>query len=557
MKISSLQKIRYGYVPRLPKVFAESFEHIKVEKKAAHAGETAAPIKSFFPCTFANPFINFTANETVTGTEISPQPLRIAAVLSGGQAPGGHNVIAGLYDALKKLHTESQLFGFLDGPQGLVSSQYCEITAETIALYRNTGGFDMIGSGRTKIETDEQMAAAAQTIQTLKLDAVVIIGGDDSNTNAAVLSEYFAQNHIKTSVIGVPKTIDGDLKSEKIETSFGFDTASKVYANLIGNIQRDAVSAKKYWHFIKLMGRHASHITLECALQTQPNIALIGEEIAAKKLTLAEIITSIADTIAKRAEKGENFGVVLIPEGIIEFIPEMKPFIHELNTALVRDAASFNMLKTFEEQTRWIEKSLSPESAALFKSMPEKVAAGFLRDRDEHGNLVVSMIKTEDLIIGLVEQTLAKMKEEGAYTGKFVTQSYFFGYEGRAEFPSNFDSDYCYALGYTACLLAAGKLTGYIASVCNVTAPVAEWQPCGIPITSLMTLEIRAGKEKPVIKKAIVDLQGVPFKTFASKRSIWAESVAYTYPGPIQYAGDPALADSITATLALEHGKDF
>ncbi|MGP1593970.1 MAG: diphosphate--fructose-6-phosphate 1-phosphotransferase [Treponema sp.] len=556
MKISSLQKIRYGYVPRLPNVFTEAFGRIKVEKITEKTGNTAV-IKNFFPCTFDNPFIRFTIGGAVEQSDIPSKPLRVAAVLSGGQAPGGHNVIAGLYDALQKLHTESQLFGFLDGPQGLVSSRYCEITADTVAAYRNTGGFDMIGSGRTKIETDAQMTAAAETVQMLKLDAVVIIGGDDSNTNAAVLSEYFAQKHIKTAVIGVPKTIDGDLKSEKIETSFGFDTASKVYANLIGNIQRDAVSAKKYWHFIKLMGRHASHITLECALQTQPNIALIGEEIAAQKCTLAEIITSITDTIVKRAAKGEQFGVVLIPEGIIEFIPEMKPFIHELNTALAKDAESFNTLQTFAEQAAWVEKSLSSESAALFKAMPEKVASGFLRDRDEHGNLVVSMVKTEELIIGLVEERLAKMKKLGTYTGTFATQSYFFGYEGRAEFPSNFDSDYCYALGYTACLLAACKQTGCIASVCNVTAPAAEWQPCGVPITGLMTIEMRAGKEKPVIKKSVVDLQGVPFKTFVSKRDLWAESVCYTYPGPIQYAGDPALTDCITATLALEHGKEF
>ena len=411
----------------------------------------------------------------------------------------------------------------------------------------------MIGSGRAKIETPEQIAGAVETVKRMELDAVVIIGGDDSNTNAAVLSEYFVQQGIATQIIGVPKTIDGDLKYDMVETSFGFDTATKIYADLIGNIARDANSAKKYWHFIKLMGRFASHIALECALRTQPNICLISEEVAEKKMTLQQITDIIADAVVKRAVRKENFGVVLIPEGVIEFIPEMKQLIKELNEAMAQHADTFNTLETFKQQKAWVAQHISPESAALFASMPEDIAAEFLTDRDPHGNLQVSRIETEHLLIGLVTKRLAELKKEGTYTGKFSAQAHFFGYEGRAEFPSNFDTDYCYALGRTIFVLIANGLTGYLASVYNLTAPPAEWKPCGIPLTKLMDMELRSGKKQPVIKKTVIDLNGKPFKTFAAQREQWAVETAYIFPGPIQYFGPSELCDILSKTLLLEH----
>lgn len=550
MTVSQLHKARYMYTPRFPAILDEPIESIVM-----HKGETtpsiayAEEIKSLFPRTYSKPVVHF-----IKGTaHIDKKSLRVGTILSGGQAPGGHNVIAGLYDGLKKAHPNSKLFGFLGGPEGLVIGNAVELTGELIDKYRNTGGFDIIGSGRAKIETPEQIAGAIETVKRMELDAVVIIGGDDSNTNAAVLSEYFLQQDIATQIIGVPKTIDGDLKYDMVETSFGFDTATKIYSDLIGNIARDANSAKKYWHFIKLMGRFASHIALECALRTQPNICLISEEVAEKKMTLKQITNIIADAVVKRAEHNENFGVVLIPEGVIEFIPEMKQLIKELNAAMAQDTGVFNTLETFKQQKAWVEQHIGAESAALFASMPEDIAAEFLTDRDPHGNLQVSRIETEHLLIGLVIKQLTELKKEGVYTGKFSAQAHFFGYEGRAEFPSNFDADYCYTLGRTIFLLIANGLTGYLASVYNLTAPPAEWKPCGIPLTKLMDIELRSGEKKPVIKKTVIDLTGKPFKTFAAQRERWAVETAYIFPGPVQYFGPPELCDTRSKTLLLEH----
>lgn len=552
MSISSLHSVRYAYKPRFPAILDEPVETVAMQKGEPTVSiANEAELKPLFPHIYGKPVIHFVKGRA----EIDKKPLRIAAILSGGQAPGGHNVIAGLYDGLKRANKDSRLFGFLGGPEGLISGASIEITEELIDKYRNTGGFDLIGSGRTKIETPEQITAAAVTVKKMALNAVVIIGGDDSNTNAAVLAEYFLQEGIATQIIGVPKTIDGDLKYDMVETSFGFDTATKIYANLIGNIARDANSAKKYWHFIKLMGRFASHITLECALRTQPNVCLIAEEVAEKQMTLKQISEIIADAVVKRAERKENFGVVLIPEGVIEFIPEVRQLIKELNAAMAQHTDEFNALETFEEQKTWIEKHISSESAALFASMPEDISAEFLTDRDPHGNLQVSQIETENILIGLVKKRLAGLKKEGRYNGKFSTQAHFFGYEGRAEFPSNFDTDYCYALGRTIFLLIANGLTGYMASVYNLTAPPSEWKPCGIPLTKLMDMEVRSGKATPVIKKTVIDLTGQPFKTFAAERGRWAVETAYIYPGPIQYFGPPELCDAPPKTLLLEHGN--
>lgn len=550
MTVSQLQKARYVYTPHFPAILDEPIESIAVQKgQATMSMAHVEEIKSLFPHTYGKPVIHF-----IKGTaHIDKTPLRIGVILSGGQAPGGHNVIAGLYDGLKKNHPDSKLFGFLGGPEGLVTGNAIELTGERIDRYRNTGGFDMIGSGRAKIETPEQIAGAIATVKRMELTAVVIIGGDDSNTNAAVLSEYFLQQGIATQIIGVPKTIDGDLKYDMLETSFGFDTATKIYSDLIGNIARDANSAKKYWHFIKLMGRFASHIALECALRIQPNICLISEEVAEKKMTLKQITDIIADAVVKRAARKENFGVVLIPEGVIEFIPEMKQLIKELNAAMTQYSDAFNTLETFKQQKTWVEQHISPESAALFTSMPEDIAAEFLTDRDPHGNLQVSQIETEHLLIGLVRKRLAELKKEGVYKGKFSTQAHFFGYEGRSEFPSNFDADYCYSLGRTLFVLLANGLTGYIASVYNLTAPPAEWKPCGIPLTKLMDMELRSGEKKPVIKKTVIDLNGKPFKTFAAHREQWAVETAYIFPGPVQYFGPPELCDTRPKTLLLEH----
>jgi pyrophosphate--fructose-6-phosphate 1-phosphotransferase len=481
--------------------------------------------------------------------------LTVGVILSGGQAPGGHNVIAGLFDGLKKGNKASKLLGFLGGPIALVENKTVEITRSFMAEYRNTGGFDMIGSGRTKIETPEQFAASLETAKKLKLDAVVVVGGDDSNTNAALLAEYFAARGSTIQVIGCPKTIDGDLKNEHIETSFGFDTACKTYSELIGNIERDANSAKKYWHFIKLMGRSASHITLECALQTQPNVCLISEEVEAKKQSLSSIVDQICDSVAKRAAAGDNFGVALIPEGLVEFVPEMKNLIAELNDVMAHGAAEFAGLPSFGPQAEWLSKKLSKGAKATLEGLPAEIAKQLLMDRDPHGNVQVSRIETEKLLIGMVENRLKEMKKSGAYKGKFSALGHFFGYEGRCAFPSNFDADYCYSLGFSAFLLINAGLTGYLASVKNLSAPAGKWLAGGVPLTMMMNMEQRHGVKKPVIKKALVELQGAPFKAFAAKRAEWAAKTSFLFPGAIQYYGPADVCDRGTKTLELESGK--
>ncbi|MDR2048062.1 MAG: diphosphate--fructose-6-phosphate 1-phosphotransferase, partial [Treponema sp.] len=462
-------------------------------------------------------------------------------------------VIAGLFDGIKKGNPGSKLFGFLRGPSGILKNEAVEITSKLMDQYRNTGGFDIIGSGRTKIETPEQFEQALKTAQARKLKAIVIIGGDDSNTNAALLAEFFAAKGSAIQVIGVPKTIDGDLKNEYIETSFGFDTAVKTYSELIGNIERDAASAKKYWHFIKLMGRSASHIALECALQTRPNVCLVSEEVEAKKMSLDGIVKEICSSIVKRAANRENFGVALIPEGLIEFVPEMKKLIKELNDLMADYRDELSKITNFIDQQYWLERHLSEESLNLFVSLPPDIARQLLADRDPHGNVQVSRIETEKLLIGMVEKQLAELKQMGAYTGKFSALAHFFGYEGRCAFPSNFDADYCYSLGFTAFVLIASGLTGYISSVKNLVAPADKWAPGGIPLTMMMNMEKRHGASKPVIKKALVELEGRPFKTFAASRTEWAEKTCFRFPGAIQYYGPPEVCDQPTSTLKLEH----
>lgn len=548
--VSALQKARYEYKPKLPAVLAENTpENIAIELgKPTEAVADQAELKQLFKNTYGKPEAVFKKGSNPDANK----KLRVGIILSGGQAPGGHNVIAGLYDGIKKGNKDSVVFGFKGGPSGLIEGDYVEITDEFMNEYRNTGGFDMIGSGRTKIETPEQYAASVATAEKLDLDAIVIIGGDDSNTNAALLAEKFLELGKKTRVIGVPKTIDGDLKNEQIETSFGFDTACKTYSELIGNIGRDANSAKKYWHFIKLMGRSASHIALECALQTQPNVCLISEEVEAKKMTLRQITENICSVIAKRAENKENFGIVLIPEGLVEFIPEMKSLIAELNDTMAKNEAEFNALADFAAKKSWLQSHLTAASYETFDSLPEAIAAQFLADRDPHGNVQVSRIETEKLLVSMVETRLATMKKEGTYTGKFSAYTHFFGYEGRCAFPSNFDADYCYALGYTAFLLIASGVTGYLSSVRNLTAPAPEWTAGGIPLTMMMNMEQRHGTKKPVIRKALVELDGKPFKEYAAHRDEWAVTTSYLFPGAIQYYGPAEVCDLTTKTIKLE-----
>ncbi len=552
MKVSALQTARYGYAPKLPSVLAGKPETVAIEAgKPTQSIADQTELKTLFEHTYGKPLVTF-----VKGKNPSvKKELRVGVILSGGQAPGGHNVIAGLYDGLKKGNAKSRLFGFLGGPSGLIDGKYVEIKDKLMDEYRNTGGFDIIGSGRTKIESDEQVASSMATAKKMKLDAIVIIGGDDSNTNAALLAEHFMREGLKTQVIGVPKTIDGDLKNAMIETSFGFDTATKTYSEVIGNIERDANSAKKYWHFIKLMGRSASHIALECALQTQPNICLISEEVEAKKMTLRQITDYLCTVIAKRAENGENFGVILIPEGLVEFVPEMKRLIAELNDLMAVKAAEFNKLAGFDTQAAWLAKNLSKNSAATFKALPAAIAQQFLMDRDPHGNVQVSRIETEKLLISLVETKLAAMKKAGTYKGSFSSYNHFFGYEGRCAFPSNFDADYCYSLGYTAFILIANGLTGYLSSVRNLTAPAKDWIAGGVPLTMMMNMEQRHGSKKPVIRKALVELDGKPFKALAKNRPVWEITTSYTFPGAIQYYGPDAVCNEPTQTLLLERGR--
>lgn len=550
--ISALQKERYKYQPKLPPVLRQDLGNIRVELgEATQSVANQEELRSLFPHTYGQPV----ATITTGASSVQRRPLTVGVILSGGQAPGGHNVIAGLFDGLKKGHPESRLLGFLGGPSGLIEGKYIEITAELMDQYRNTGGFDIIGSGRDKIETQEQLEKVARVAKELGLNGVVIIGGDDSNTNAAVLAEYFKKIGSTTQVVGCPKTIDGDLKNQYIETSFGFDTACKTYSELIGNICRDSLSAKKYWHFIKLMGRSASHIALECALQTQPNVCLIGEEVAARKMTLNQIVESVADVVARRAAKGLNFGVALIPEGLIEFIPEVGTLIAQLSDVLAHDAEGpkeFDALEGLDAQLAWLGRHLTPQNFQVFESLPAEIQKQLLLDRDSHGNVQVSLIETEKLIVEMVRRKLKAWAAEGRYKGKFAAQTHFFGYEGRCAFPSNFDADYCYSLGYTAFVLFLNGLTGYLSSVRNTHRSAEEWTCGGIPITMMMNIEQRHGKPKPVIKKALVDLEGRPFKTFAAHRDRWAEETSFLFPGAIQYFGPPAVCDQPTRTLVLE-----
>ncbi len=547
MTKSALQIARAAYQPKLPQALKGAVVAKEGEPTQSVADQEA--IKALFPNTYGMPLIQFVEGEAPAFPAIN-----VGVILSGGQAPGGHNVISGLFDGIKKLNADSKLYGFILGPGGLVDHNYKELTAEIIDEYRNTGGFDIIGSGRTKLEKEEQFEKGYEIIKELGIKALVIIGGDDSNTNACVLAEYYAAKNYGVQVIGCPKTIDGDLKNEMIETSFGFDTACKTYAEVIGNIQRDCNSARKYWHFIKLMGRSASHIALECALQVQPNICIVSEEVEAKEMSLDDVVTYIAQVIADRAADGNNFGTVLIPEGLIEFIPAMKRLIAELNDFLAHNGEEFAMVKK-SQQREYIIKHLSAENSAIYASLPEGVARQLSLDRDPHGNVQVSLIETEKLLSEMVATKLAAWKEEGKYNGKFGAQHHFFGYEGRCAAPSNFDADYCYSLGYTASMLIANGKTGYMSSVRNTTAPAAEWIAGGVPITMIMNMERRHGERKPVIEKALVKLDGAPFKKFAANREAWAKETAYVYPGPIQYFGPTEVCDEPTKTLQLEQAK--
>ena len=547
MTKSALQIARAAYQPKLPKALKGAVK--AVEGAATQSVADQEAIQKLFPNTYGMPLIKFEAGEAV-----KLPAMNVGVILSGGQAPGGHNVISGLFDGIKALNPDSKLYGFILGPGGLVDHNYMELTSDIIDEYRNTGGFDIIGSGRTKLEKEDQFEKGLEILKELGIKALVIIGGDDSNTNACVLAEYYAAKKAGVQVIGCPKTIDGDLKNEMIETSFGFDTACKVYSEVIGNIQRDCYSARKYWHFIKLMGRSASHIALECALQVQPNICIISEEVEAKDMSLDDVVTYIAQVVADRAAQGNNFGTVLIPEGLVEFIPAMKRLIAELNDFLATNAEEFSQIKK-SHQRDYIIRKLSPENSAIYASLPEGVARQLTLDRDPHGNVQVSLIETEKLLSEMVATKLATWKAEGKYVGKFAAQHHFFGYEGRCAAPSNYDADYCYSLGYTASMLIANGKTGYMSSVRNTTAPAEEWIAGGVPITMMMNMERRHGEMKPVIQKALVKLDGAPFKTFAAMRDQWAMTTDYVYPGPIQYFGPTEVCDQPTKTLQLEQAK--
>jgi pyrophosphate--fructose-6-phosphate 1-phosphotransferase len=557
-KISPLQAARQKYKPKLPQSLKLGIKNLQVmEGESTSAENDVKDIKAIFPATFGAKIITF--REENCQSELSKcQPgqkiVNVGVILSGGQAPGGHNVIAGLFDALKEANPENKLFGFLGGPSGVIEYKYKEITSEYLDEFRNTGGFDIIGSGRTKLETEEQFEKTGETCKRLGIKALVIIGGDDSNTNAAILAEYFKSRNKDIQVIGVPKTIDGDLKNDWIETSFGFDTATKLYCELIGNIQKDANSAKKYWHFIKLMGRSASHIALECALKTQPNITLISEEVAEKQMPLSQIIEYMADIIAKRAEKGLNFGVALIPEGLIEFVPEMKHLIHNLNDQLadIENNVEYASMCGWDEKIAFVKGMMRGENSKVFSSLPKSIQTQLLLDRDPHGNVQVSRIDTEKLLIEMIEEKLAKMKNQGKYNGKFSALAHFFGYEGRCAAPSNFDADYCYTLGYNTFALAYFGFTGYISSVRNLIQPAKDWVAGGIPLTSMMNMEKRHAKMKAVIKKALVRLDGPAFKKFQENRETWALENSFVYPGPIQYFGPSEVTDITTETLKLE-----
>ncbi len=550
MKLSPLQIARYQYNPKLPGMLRNGISEICVKNGApTESVADQEKIKALFPNTYGKNEITFEKGENT-----SPAKKQIVGViLSGGQAPGGHNVVSGLYDALKATSKENELYGFKGGPSGLIDDDYIVFTDEYINQYRNTGGFDIIGSGRTKLETEEQFKIVAENCKKHGITAIVIIGGDDSNTNAAVLAEYFAANNTGVQVIGCPKTIDGDLKNEDIECSFGFDTATKTYSELIGNIERDANSAKKYWHFVKVMGRSASHVALECALETQPNICLIGEEVAAKKMSLAQITDYIADSVAARAAKGMNFGLAIIPEGIVEFVPEFSMLIAEINELLAGSKAdAFNALATWEEKYAFIKNGLTAEAFKVFEILPAGIQQQLFLERDPHGNVQVSLIESEKLFSEMVKKNLAARKAAGTYKGKFSPLHHFFGYEGRCAFPSNFDADYCYSLGYNAFMLIQYGYNGYLSKVSNLSKPAEEWIAGGMPITKMMNIERRHGADKPVIRKALVELDGAPFKFFAAHRDEWAVETCFTFPGAIQYFGPSEVCDLTTHTLALE-----
>ena len=552
MNLSPLQKARYEYSPKLPGMLRNGIAEICVkEGNETQSVADQDKIKALFPNTYGKKEITF---EKGANTSAAKKQV-VGVILSGGQAPGGHNVITGLYDALKATDKNNELLGFKGGPDGLLNNDYVTFDDAFIDAYRNTGGFDIIGSGRTKLETKEQFALVAENAKKSGLTAIVIIGGDDSNTNAATLAEYMAANNTGIQVIGCPKTIDGDLKNEDIEASFGFDTATKTYSELIGNIERDANSAKKYWHFIKVMGRSASHVALECALETQPNICLIGEEVAAKKMSLAEITNYIADSVEKRGNNGENFGVAIIPEGIVEFVPEFSKLIAEINELLAGEAtAKFNALPDWNAKYEFIKAGLTAESFAVFDILPQGIQQQLFLERDPHGNVQVSLIESEKLFSEMVKTELAKRKAAGTYKGKFGAQHHFFGYEGRCAFPSNFDADYCYSLGYNAFMLIQYGYTGYLSKVSNISKPADEWVAGGMPITKMMNMERRNGEDKPVIRKALVELDGKPFKYFEANREKWAVETCFTYPGAIQYYGPAEVCDLTTRTLALEKG---
>lgn len=544
MSLSHLHAMRITYKPELPRVLSGSMKNISISlgERTKSVGNIKE-LEAIFTHTFGKPI----ASVKKGVNKFADRTHRVGVILSGGPAAGGHNVIGGIFDALKAADESSSLIGFLDGPSGLIENKKIVITKERIDAYRNTGGFDIIGSGRTKIETPEQFKLALKNAKINKLNALVIIGGDDSNTNAALLTEYFMAQQSTIQVIGVPKTIDGDLKNKYIETSFGFDTAVKTYSELIGNIARDAASARKYWHFIRLMGRSASHITLECALQTQPNITLISEEVESKNQSLADIVQYIADGVALRSKKKENFGVVLVPEGLIEFIPEMRTLIASLNDILTK-----NTRKNLEEKMKTVEQSLSPSLRKTFLLLPSAIRSQLLLERDAHGNVQVSLIETERLLMEMVQKELARRKKAGQFAGSFASQHHFFGYEARCAFPSNFDATYCYALGYTAFVLIAHGLTGYMSSVTNLIEPAKNWKAGGIPLTMMMNIERRHGADKPVIRKALVQLHSIPFKTFAKKRNKWLICTSFRYPGAIQYFGSAELVNAPTLTLQLD-----
>lgn len=547
-QISALQKARAAYQPKLPPALRNGANVTACEGAATTSVADSEKIAQLFKGTFGSPVVTF---EKDAG-KASGSALNVGVILSGGQAPGGHNVIAGLFDGLKSINADSKLYGFLKGPDGLIKNEYLELTVDIIDAYRNTGGFDMIGSGRTKLETAEHFELGRKHCENLGINSLVIIGGDDSNTNACLLAEYYKSNGIPINVVGCPKTIDGDLKNEQIEASFGFDTACRVYSELIGNIERDANSAKKYWHFIKLMGRSASHIGLECALQTQPNIAIISEEVAERKMTISEIVEDITKVVVKRAANGDNFGVALIPEGLIEFIPEMKSLIAELNDMLAAEAAIFSQITDPDEKLQFINSHLGKDSSFTFSSLPHSIQLQLCLDRDPHGNVQVSLIETEKMLAEMVTLRLKELKAEGTYAGKFSTQAHFLGYEGRCAAPSNYDADYCYSLGYTASALLGNSKTGYMSSVRNTTKAASEWTCGGIPITMMLNMERRHGEDKPVIQKALVKLSGAPFLKFVSEREKWSVATEYVYPGPIQYFGPSEVCDQVTKTLELE-----